>query len=233
MGSGLALLLVLLAPGNRTMAHGGEDHSQPAPAAASAPSAEANLLATSGATEQFELLLKYAPPETGKDAPVRLFLADYATNRAIDSATFTLAFKPDGVTLVQKPVMLSPGIYEAVVRFPRDTIYMLVATVTAGKRTDFLEVRNIYSGEAAEHFLAEHSSSALPPPATTTGLRWWFIAVIAVGAVVIVAFGIRAVSHGSRHRRPVTTSVARDPDLASQARTESVPKNVPDTERPQ
>jgi hypothetical protein len=226
-------LLMLLALCNRTMAHGGEDHSEPAPAAASAPSADASLLTTSGATEQFELLLKYAPPEIDKDARVRLFLADYATNRAIDSAAFTLSFKPGGVTLVQKPVMLSPGIYEAVVRFPRDTMYTLVATVTDGQRTDFLEVRNIYAGDAAKHFMADHSPSNVSSPVTTTSLSWWLIALIVVVIVVIVVVGIRTMRHRSRHQAPVTASAGRDPELASKARTESVVENVPGKEQDQ
>jgi hypothetical protein len=199
------LLVAYLGAGGDASAHGGEDHGDAAAAPASVPGVDADLLTTSGATEQFELLLKYAPPRVGQDARVRLFLADYATNRAVGDAAFALAFKPAGVGIVRAPAMISPGIYEAVLRFPRDTVYSLVATVTAGGRTDFLEARNIYAGDAATRFIAEHSGRAAPPaPAAASGMPWPIIAGIVI--VVLLAAGAAIVAaRRMRLKRPAKT----------------------------
>ena len=56
--------------------------------------------------------------------------------------------------------------YDLVVRFPKDTVYSLVATVSGDGRTDFVEVRNIYAGESAREFLADHSPEGLDAAAT-------------------------------------------------------------------
>lgn len=210
-----ALLLVFLAAASESSAHGGDDHGDAAPAPAHAPGVEADLLVASGATEQFELLLKYAPPHIDTDARVRLFLADYATNRAIEGAAFTLAFKPAGVVIVRAPTMVSPGIYDAVVRFPRDTIYNLVATVVAGERTDFLEVRTIYAGEAAARIIAQHA----PPEraaSTASSVPWWSIGAVVTGALVVAA-AVSVIRRRKRLRRaaPAQAGVAGAPDEAA------------------
>jgi membrane fusion protein, heavy metal efflux system len=211
------LLLAFLAVGTDAFGHGGEDHGDAMPAPASAPGVDASLLTTSGATEQFELLLKYAPPHIGEDARVRLFLADYATNRAIEGASFTLAFKPAGVVVVQAPKMTSPGIYEGVMRFPRDTIYNLVATVTAGGRTDFLEVRNVYAGDAATRFIAEHAGPATQPaPTVTTGTSWWMtvgLVVVILGIIASLIIIVRRIRF--RRRGTVRTGVKDDTETTS------------------
>jgi hypothetical protein len=173
-------------------------------------------LITDGTTSLFELLLKYPVPYTGEETRLRLFLADYATNRPIETATFSLAFKPSDVTIVQPPQMLSPGIYEMVAVFPDDTVYSMVATVTAAQRTDFVEVRNIYAGEAAERFLAEHATDAVTQTESEPGLAWWMIVLIAVGGLALVALVVRILSRRRRHTTSSGATVARDPELAQQ-----------------
>ncbi len=177
-----------VAPGAGAFAHGGEDHGDAAPAPASTPGASASMLTTSATTEQFELLLKYPPPEVGADTRLRFFLADYETNRPIEGGSLALSFTPAGVKVVTPPAMTSPGIYDAVVSFPDDTIYSVVATVRAERRTDFLELRNIYAGGHAERFLAEHGGVSSSDAGAKTWPWWGSLLVIAgciLGALVV------------------------------------------------
>jgi hypothetical protein len=196
-------------------AHAGEDHGEaktPPPAAVAGM--QGNVLTSSATTDYFEVVAKYLVTEAGGETRMRLFVADYATNAPVTDAAFSLAFRPAGVRVIRAPAMISSGIYDLVVSFPDDTIYSFVATVTAGKRTDFVEVRNLYAGEAAERFLAEHGGVA-----TTTKKEiessWMLPAVIAAAAL---AFIIAIVAFARRRRSAATTDagVARDPELATQ-----------------
>lgn len=190
-----ALFLVAFAVAG---AHEGEDHGEAA-AAAPTPTAAGSLMSTFGSTEIFELMLKYPPPETGEDTRLRFFLADYATNRPIEGASMALAFKPDGVELLGAPKMVSPGVYDLVARFPADGLYSLVATVKAEGRTDFVEIRNIYAGAAAEKFLAEHGGDQAVAAAPIEESRpWWMIPLAALAAIGLALAIVLAVRKRSR-----------------------------------
>ncbi|MEO5930471.1 MAG: hypothetical protein ABIR47_11110 [Candidatus Kapaibacterium sp.] len=191
----LAATVAIAALPCRTMlAHGGEDHGEAKPAPASTPGASATQLTTDAVTDQFELLLKYAPPGVGKNSTLRFFLSDYATNRPLAGATFSFSFKPAGVNVIQPPTMISQGVYDAVVEFPADTVYSLVATVNVEQRTDFLEVRNIYSGTRATRFLAEHGGAATAgvPDAgkAASGGLWWLVGGIMLAIVAMAVLAI-------------------------------------------
>jgi hypothetical protein len=213
------VLALLVATGrHEAVAHGGEDHGEAAPAASSTPGAAENLLLTDGVSDYFELVFKYPPPSPGEETEVRLYLSDYATNRPLEDASYQFAFTPSDATVSQAPVMVSAGIYRMKVRFARDTVYRMVATISAAGRTDFVEVRNIYAGEAAEHFLAEHAVDGAQTPAAENGMPWWgilagvFAVLIAVVAVVVMR----------RRKRQVEANVARDPELAQEAKVTSL-----------
>lgn len=183
-GAALLLLAACLAPGTLG-AHGGEDHS-PQVQAAAAPSADANLLVTGAQNEQFELLAKYPIPDEDGTAHVRLYLADYATNRPLEGATFSFSFKPPGGAMNGSPRMISPGVYDATVRMHPDSVYNAVVTVTVGERTDFLELRNLYGHRRAEVFLEGQHKAAEPKagesgPATST--------LVIAGSALALLFG--------------------------------------------
>jgi hypothetical protein len=186
----MLLLLASMAMYATAWAHNGEDHGDAAAAPVAAPGAGAGMLTTYAVTEIFELLLRYQPPPVGKNATLRFFLSDYATNRALDGG-LDLAFTPAGVTIVSPPAMKSPGIFEAVVSFPADTVYSLVATVRSGRRSDFMELKNIYTGAHAEHFLADHGGTSLPPSSSSPGWPWWALAGSAALLIAVVALWLR------------------------------------------
>lgn len=188
--------------------HAGEDHGDAAPAATqSAAAMQGDLLTTSGATDYFEIVAKYAATDAGRDTRVRLFVADFATNRPIRDAALTLAFKPAGAVVRTPPTAVAPGIYDVVVRFPRDTVYHLVATVSADRRTDFVEVRNLYAGDAAERFLEEHATTATAPAVVQKDGNDWLIA-LAIGLVVLAAVVSVVIVRRRKASKSIATIVA-------------------------
>lgn len=178
------LLAALLLSYGRVAAHGGEDHGTAAPEPVSIAGAMVDQLTTFGTSKQFEILLKYAPPEVDAPASLRFFIADYATNRPVSGASFVLASKPSGVTAKSPPRMVAPGIYDVVVTFPRDTIYDLSATVAAEGRSDRISVGHVYAGDAAEQFLAEHAPAGAAEM-EESGRAWWVWGLAGLGVVAV------------------------------------------------
>jgi hypothetical protein len=213
----IILALLVIAGWHKAVAHGGEDHGETAPAPSGTPGVTENLLITDGVSDYFELVFKYPPPSTGEETEVRLFLSDYATNRPLEDAVYQFAFTPSDATVSEAPVMVSAGIYRMKVRFARDTAYRMVATIAAAGRTDFVEVRNIYAGEAAEHFLAEHAVNDAQAPPAEDGVPWWGILAGALAVIIAVV----AVVVLRRRKRQGRGMVARDPELAQEAQVTS------------
>lgn len=206
----MIVLLMSMSPNVR--ANGDEDHGEAQTSAPSTmPGTQGEMLTSAGSTDYFEVVAKYAATDAGDDTPMRLFIADFATNQPIRSAVLSTSFRPAGVVVRAAPKMVSPGIYDLVVQFPRDTVFALVATITAGQRTDFVEVSNIYSGAAADRFLAEHAVSA-PADMNDASGGWIKPAALVAGilAVLIVAFIVVR----RRRRRSADASISRDPELA-------------------
>jgi hypothetical protein len=212
-----AALMALTAAPTPLLAHAGEDHGEAqSPAPVTIAGMQGDVLTSSSTTDYFEVVSKYPATDAGDDTRMRLFVADFATNRPITGATLALSFKPQGVEIRQAPKMVSPGIYDVVVRFPNDATYSMVATITAGQRTDFVELRNFYAGDAAQTFLAEHATNV----AVTTeepGTPWTMIAAIAAGALAV---GLLIVVLLRRRRKAVgpqsESTVARDPELSTE-----------------
>lgn len=195
-------------------AHEGEVHAEtPSAAPTAVAGMQGDVLTTSGTSDYFEVVAKYSVTDAGEDTRIRLFIADFATNRPIADAGLSLAFKPAGVTVRQAAKMVAAGIYDVVVRFPTDDTYALVLTATAGQRTDFVEVQNIHAGTAAERFLAEQATTTATPPQVDDGMSTLEIAAIGAG---IIALTITAVVIVRRRRNGVVTSgaVSRDHELA-------------------
>jgi hypothetical protein len=142
----------------------------------------------------------------GKPVRLRFFLSDYATNRGVTGANFVVSSRPGGFTTQAPPAMVAPGIYELVAVFPADTVYSLVATLAAGDASERIELPNVYAGEAAEHFLAEHGGAPTAETAGENGTKWLIPLVILVAALLgIIAFlGVRP------GRRGKGSSIAED-----------------------
>ncbi len=72
------ILFLLLLPLS-LIAHDGEDHGTDKKVAAST-----SYFSSEAATDKYELLIKYQTIPVGKEAGFKLFITDYATNKAID-----------------------------------------------------------------------------------------------------------------------------------------------------
>ncbi len=161
-------------------AHGGEDHGEPQPVAASGASADGKRTA-SGQTNQFELLLKFAPPAPGKDASFAVFLADYATNAPVENAKIELELTgPQSAKVTAEPAG-APGTYHAVAKLPPGS-YALVATIEGSGQLDLVDIPTIDLTPAAATASKtdEHAHAAVP---------WTGIAAGA-GALVIIALAL-------------------------------------------
>ncbi len=195
-------------------AHGDDDHGNAA--LETGRSAAGPQLSTFGASSRHELLMKYTPAETGEPTKLRLYLADFASNRPVEGAAFVLSSKPAGVTFASAPTMASPGIYEVTARFPADTLYTLTATLASGERADVIQLTNVYAGEAAERFLAGHGVAGEPARTGFMGgiLPWAVAALALLGVIAVLALRLR--------RRRAAHLMTRNPDVAASAATETI-----------
>ena len=151
----LLLLALLLAPAAR--AHGGEDHGETAKPGTAAGATSFYVAALS---EAFELLLRYEPLEKGKNADLRLFVSDYASNAPIKGAKITVTC-PEAPTLKFAVSAQEPGSYLVEGNFPANQKYSLTVNIVAGEAADLLLLEGIEVGKklpvAAEAHAAEPS----------------------------------------------------------------------------
>ncbi len=220
------LLVLLVAASYKALAHGGHDHAEAD--ALALQSAGAEQLSTHGVSGNFELLLKYPPPEGGKPTRLRFFLAEYATNRAVAGARFVVASRPRGLVTHSAPVMTAPGIYEMTVVFPADTVYSLVATLAARDASEQIELPHVYVGEAARQFLAEHGGASRGRQDEGGDGTSWLLPLVILGAAVLGIgsfLGVRSAlgrkpiasatvnAHSPINTTPVTAPERREEDL--------------------
>ena len=211
-----AIVALVAVHGNMLPAHGhgDEDHGDAAPSGATAAAgSQGETLTSEGVSDYFEVVAKYPATDAGDDVRMRLYIADFATNRPIVDAALALSFKPGGVKIKQAPTMIAAGIYDGVFRFPGDGTYAMVMTVTDGQRTDFVEVRDIHAGASAHKFLAEHASDAPAQEHGEDGMTAPAIALIA--AAILAALGVAIVVRRRRSSETTSGTVSRDPELSS------------------
>jgi hypothetical protein len=167
------LLLLLLFAGLAAVpaqAHGGEDHGD-AKAATPAGATTFNAVATS---EQFEVLLRYAPLKPGADADMRLFLSDFATNAPIKGAKFIFT-SPEDPKLKFETTEKGPGEYLVETTFPAKKPYSMTVQVVAGDRADLLLLEGLVVGK-------ELPVATAPTAATPSLFASWKTILALVGA---------------------------------------------------
>lgn len=182
----LLLLALLLATGAH--AHGGEDHGD---AAKPSAGAVATTFSVAALSESFELLLRFEPLTKGKDADLRLFISDYATNAPIKGAKLTVTC-PEAADLKFAVTENSPGAYLVEGVFPADKKYSLAVNIVAGDKADLMLLSGIEVGK----LLPVAAAPALAAPAL---IGSWKTVLLLFGAF---ALGIAATALVMRHRRP-------------------------------
>lgn len=136
------VLLMLLRPAS-VPAHGGEDHGETAKAAGGRFPTTFSVAALS---EKFELMLRFEPLEKGRDADLRLFISDYATNAPITGARLTVTC-PEAPALKFEITGKDPGSYLVEGTFPENKKYSLAVNVVAGSRSDLLTLQGLVVGQ--------------------------------------------------------------------------------------
>lgn len=111
-----------------------EGHDQPAPVAAAA---DPLLVVRTTSNESVELLVKYRSSPSSKPAHLQVYVSDFATNAPIDGARLVLrTTTPAQLSTTAKQV--APGIYEALLDFPRPGEYTLVIEVSGPVTGEFV-----------------------------------------------------------------------------------------------
>ncbi len=137
----LAVAVVLVVQVGDARGHGGEDHGSAASSGATSADAGGRRSAY-GQTDSFELLLKFAPPEAGKQAGFDVFLSDYASNRPVRDARIELEFAGAQPVRTVAEATGRPGIYHALAELSAGQ-YPVIATVTAGEVVDLVEIKSL------------------------------------------------------------------------------------------
>ena len=194
----LLMLALLLATGAR--AHGGEDHGD-----AAKPSAGtvATTFSVAALSESFELLLRFEPLTKGKDADMRLFISDYATNAPVKGAKLTITC-PEATDLKFTVTEKSPGAYLVEGVFPANRKYSLAVNIVADAQPDGRKAKAdlmLLSGIEVGKLLPVAVVPALAAPAL---IGSWKTVLLLFGAF---ALGIAATALVMRRRRPAAASI--------------------------
>jgi len=191
----LFLLLWPLLVATAALAHGGEDHGD-AKAATPAGATTFSAVATS---EQFEVLLRYAPLKPGADADMSLFLSDFATNAPIKGAKFIFT-SPEDPKLKFETTEKGPGEYLVETTFPAKKAYSMTVQVSAGAQADLLLLEGLVVGK-------ELPVAAVPAAMAQPWLTW------KTGLLLLGTFllGVAAAALLIRRRRPAPEVIAKTP----------------------
>ena len=191
----LFLLLWPLLVATAAIAHGGEDHGD----AKTATPAGATTFSAVATSEQFEVLLRYAPLKLGADADMRLFLSDFATNEPIKGAKFIFT-SPEDPKLKFETTEKGPGEYLVETTFPAKKAYSMTVQVSAGAQADLLLLEGLVVGK-------ELPVAAVPAAMAQPWLTW------KTGLLLLGTFllGVAATALLIRRRRPAPEVIAKTP----------------------
>ena len=191
----LFLLLWPLLVATAALAHGGEDHGD-AKAATLAGATTFSAVATS---EQFEVLLRYAPLKPGADADMRLFLSDFATNAPIKGAKFIFT-SPEDPKLKFETTEKGPGEYLVETTFPAKKAYSMTVQVSAGAQADLLLLEGLVVGKELP--------VAAAPAAMAQPWLTWKTGLLLLGTFLL---GVAAAALLIRRRRPAPEVITKTP----------------------
>lgn len=147
----IALILTMALP-LLLSAHGGESHD-----AAPAPIKELNYFSTEASSDKYEVLLRYAPVHPGEHADLTLFLSDFLSNVAVDSASVKLS-SPDDVNLQFEISKTQAGIYSVHVEFPEKKVYKINVNIDGPQGADLIALSGVDVGKELEKDAVEEQS---------------------------------------------------------------------------
>lgn len=134
----IALLALLLAP--RALAHGGEDHAEPAAATVTSSATNVSIAASSAL---FEAVLRVGKANAGTTVPTTLLLADFATSAPVQEAEPRLTLQgPASVEL--SLARTSPGAWTGTAVFPADGDYAGALVISTPQAADVLPLSGLH-----------------------------------------------------------------------------------------
>ncbi len=136
----MLLTLLRLAPAR---AHGGDDDGETAKASGGAFPTTFSVAALS---EKFELLLRFEPLEKGRDADMRLFVSDYATNAPIKGAKLTVTC-PEAPALTFEVSEKEADSYLVEGTFSENKKYGLAVNIVAGTQAGLMALEGLEVGK--------------------------------------------------------------------------------------
>lgn len=138
----LALLFLLIIGNQLVFAHGGEDDEKPQ----AKQQVGKNYFTLNSVSDVFEMVLRYEPIEAGHSVKMTLFVSDFITNKAIDSAKIEIT-SPDNDKLKFSVKQIDKGTYIVEGEFPENKPYSLVANISAGDNADLMTLQGIEVGK--------------------------------------------------------------------------------------
>ena len=139
----ILFVLVALIP-TWLLAHGGEEHATTA-----APTKALNYFSTEASSDKYEVLVRYSPVKPGEEAHLTLFLSDFLSNIATDSATVQIS-SPDDSSLKFEVARSEAGIYSVHVLFPEKKVYKLNVNIDAPNGADLIALSGVDVGKELE-----------------------------------------------------------------------------------
>lgn len=138
----IVLLFLVLGNSHLVFAHGGEDHAEKKEKTTSGQT----YFTVTNVSDVFECVLRYKPLEAGKHAQMQLFLSDFITNKAIDTAKIEIT-SPDNAKLKFTIKQTDKGTYSITGTFPENKSYSLIANISIGEMADLMTLQGIEVGK--------------------------------------------------------------------------------------
>ncbi len=165
------LKMFLLAPAF-VFAHGDESAGKP-------QSKTKNYFTLSAVSDVFELVLRYKHIEAGKSTGLTVFLSDFETNNAVDSAEIFVS-SSDDPNLKFSVSKTEKGQYDVDATFPEKKSYSLIFTIKAGDKNDLILISPVEVGKELPVALDEKVV------AQNTSMPWWWLLIaFSVGGLLI------------------------------------------------
>lgn len=130
-------------------------------------------------SDEFELVLRYKQVEAGKSTGLTVFLSDFETNSAIDTAEITVTSSEDS-SIKFTVSKTEKGQYDIDGTFPKNQNYSLVFNIKSGSKSDLMLITPIEVGKKLPLLNIGKSETS------TSDFKWWWIFLaFAIGCIVV------------------------------------------------
>jgi hypothetical protein len=172
----LLLLAFCLLPIAYCSAHGGEDHGEKKKET-SQPGK--TYFTINSVSDVFEMTLRYEPLLAGHTSKMKLFVSDFSTNKAIDSASIEIT-SPEDDKLKFVVQQIDKGTYTIEGTFPENKSYSLIANISVADNADLMTLEGIEVGKDISLPGEEHTESSF--------FSWQMLLTFLAGIILSASF---------------------------------------------